>query len=135
MENVQNKSLDIVPIASWRPCVGYEKGRPSKGAARYNQNAQFIAVFLAFHGLDPSRQPGNPAGDSIAVRHALGDAAHHFGLGRREGRLGVGLVTLGDRVLDPAHVSPDAADPRAVDDGAALNLANAFLRRSITGHS
>ncbi len=135
MENVQNKSLDILPIASSWSCVGYEKGRPSKGAARYNQNAQFIAVVSAFHGLDPSRQPGNPAGDCIAVGHTLGDAAHHFGLGRLEGRLGVGLVTLGDGVLDLAHVSPDAADPRAVDDGAALDLANAFLRRSIAGHS
>src|SRR3546814_16899706 len=73
--------------------------------------------------------------DLILVKHALGDAARHLGLGRLERRGGGVLVAGGDGGFDLLHQRADARHAVLVDDRSRRVAADALLCLRRIGHN
>src|SRR3569623_347688 len=77
---------------------------------------------------EPLGQPRALPRSGVLVQHALGDAAHQFGLNLRHRFGGGGLVAGGEGCFGLLHEGPNPADAVAVDLGPARVAADALLR-------
>jgi len=91
-------------------------------------------VSLASHCFDARRETRHLAADGVLVEHALGHAAHQFGLCRLQRFGRTTLVATCDGLFDPPQVRPDPRFPRFVHQRPPNRLACAFLRSRRIGH-
>jgi len=96
-------------------------GEPAGDAFRVNQLAG------SAEGFDPCSKARDLPGDGVFVQHALGHAAHHFGLGGLQSCCCGDLVTRGDRLFDFADEGTDTRTTRFVYSETGFVLASAFL--------
>lgn len=110
------------------------EGRRFAAPLILNQQLFSGMASLGRHRLDTGRQPREFSCDRIPVHHASLYATHHLRLGGAKSDQRLFPVSRRNGVFQFSQRSTDAADPAAIDLGAPLNLANAFLCRLMMSH-